>query len=67
MVNFCFFAKIGHVSLQIRDLLSRYGEIDRIYLQPEDAAAHKRRKRAGGNRKLNYTEGWIEFKDKRSE
>jgi ESF2/ABP1 family protein len=50
---------------KIRHLLSKYGEIGRIYLAPEDEHTRKRRKKAGGNRKLRYTEGWVEFKDKK--
>ena len=30
-----------------------------------DPAVRKRRVKFGGNRKQNYTEGWVEFKDKR--
>ncbi|KAI8057763.1 hypothetical protein BDF22DRAFT_608007, partial [Syncephalis plumigaleata] len=49
---------------KIRHLLSQYGHIGRIYLAPEDEHARKRRRRMGGNRKLMFTEGWVEFKDK---
>ncbi|RKP24582.1 hypothetical protein SYNPS1DRAFT_9173, partial [Syncephalis pseudoplumigaleata] len=50
---------------KIRHLLSQYGDIGRIYLAPEDEHARKRRRRMGGNRKLLFTEGWVEFLDKR--
>ncbi len=53
--------------IQVRDLLSKYGAIDRVYLAPEDSAKRRHRKRMGGNGKVNYVEGWIEFLDKRSE
>ncbi|RKP08844.1 hypothetical protein THASP1DRAFT_15081 [Thamnocephalis sphaerospora] len=50
---------------KVRHLLSKYGEIGRIYLAPEDENARKRRRKMGGNRKLMFTEGWVEFKDKK--
>jgi len=50
---------------QIRELLSRYGELDRIYLVPEDRSITKRRAHMGGTKKVHYIEGWVEFKDKR--
>ena len=47
----------------VRNLLEKFG-VERIYLSPE--AEHKRRIRIkqGGNRKIKYTEGWVEFGDK---
>ncbi|XP_003383402.1 PREDICTED: pre-rRNA-processing protein esf2-like [Amphimedon queenslandica] len=50
---------------KVKHIFSQYGEIGRVYLQPEDPAVRKRRVKFGGNRKQNYTEGWVEFKDKR--
>jgi len=50
----------------LRKLLSGYGtEILRIYLQSEDTAVHARRVSSGGNKKKCFTEGWVEFADKR--
>ncbi|CAO2825031.1 unnamed protein product [Amaranthus hypochondriacus] len=51
--------------LKLRQLLSPYGEIKRIYLAPEDPAAQMRRKRSGGFRGQGFSEGWVEFADKR--
>jgi ESF2/ABP1 family protein len=51
--------------VKIKHLLGRYGEIGRVYLAPEDPAAFKKRVKAGGNKKLRFTEGWVEFMDKR--
>ncbi|KAG9298196.1 hypothetical protein G9A89_002684 [Geosiphon pyriformis] len=51
--------------LKIRHLLGKFGEIGRVYLAPEDAKVQMRRKKYGGNKKKNYTEGWVEFMDKR--
>lgn len=48
---------------KLRHLLSKYGDINRVYLVPEDKAFHKKRVAAGGNRRQSYTEGWIEFED----
>eukprot|EP01138_Halocafeteria_seosinensis_P007507 gb/GECG01007673.1/.p1 GENE.gb/GECG01007673.1/~~gb/GECG01007673.1/.p1 ORF type:complete len:204 (+),score=34.09 gb/GECG01007673.1/:1-612(+) len=50
---------------KVRHLLEVYGKIDRIYLAPEDPVTRKRRIKSGGNRKIKYTEGWVEFMDKR--
>ncbi|KAF9162066.1 RNA-binding ATPase activator esf2 [Actinomortierella ambigua] len=50
--------------VKIRHLLSQFGEIGRVYLAAEDAKIAARRKKYGGNKKQNFTEGWIEFKDK---
>ncbi|EPS63558.1 hypothetical protein M569_11226, partial [Genlisea aurea] len=50
----------------LRQILSRYGEILRLYLAPEGAAAEKRRKNSGGFRgKGGFSEGWVEFADKK--
>lgn len=46
---------------KLRSLLEIHGKINRIFLAPQDPAAHKRRVRAGGNKKKMYTEGWVEF------
>lgn len=50
---------------KLRHILSRFGEVDRIFLAPEDAKARARRVKYGGNKKKKYTEGWAEFKKKR--
>lgn len=51
--------------VKLRSLLEPYGVINRIFLAPEDPASHTRRVRAGGNKKRNYTEGWVEFVKKK--
>ncbi|KAF9402885.1 RNA-binding ATPase activator esf2 [Podila epigama] len=50
--------------VKLRQLLSPYGEVGKIYLAPEDPKIAARRKKYGGNKKQNFTEGWVEFKDK---
>ncbi|KAF9183606.1 RNA-binding ATPase activator esf2 [Haplosporangium sp. Z 767] len=50
--------------IKLRHLLGKFGELGRIYLAPEDPKVAARRKKYGGNKKQNFTEGWIEFKDK---
>ena len=50
--------------LKMRHMLASHGEIGRLYLAPEDSAARKKRKKAGGNTGKNFTEGWVEFEDK---
>ncbi|KAI8365353.1 uncharacterized protein BYT42DRAFT_618730 [Radiomyces spectabilis] len=50
---------------KLRSLLSHYAEIGRMYLAPEDPKITARRKKYTKNRSVNYTEGWVEFKDKK--
>ncbi|GKD36077.1 pre-rRNA-processing protein ESF2 [Tanacetum coccineum] len=50
--------------LKLRQILSQYGELERIYLTPEDPTAHVHRKKAGGFRGQGFTEGWVEFTNK---
>ena len=50
---------------KVRHLLSRFGEVGRIYLKPENSMARARRRRQGGKKKLKFVEGWIELKDKK--
>ncbi|CAL8260188.1 unnamed protein product [Gadus morhua 'NCC'] len=60
---------IGHIPPRLRpkhlrNMLTPYGEIGRIFLQPEDGVVKKKRRKAG-SRGSNFTEGWVEFPDKR--
>ncbi|RKU40970.1 RNA-binding ATPase activator esf2 [Coniochaeta pulveracea] len=50
---------------KLRSLLEPYGAINRIFLSPEDPAAHTRRVKAGGNKKRSFTDGWVEFVNKK--
>lgn len=50
---------------KVQHLLSQYGAINHLFLQPEDASAQRRRAKSGGNRKTVFVEGWVEYKDKR--
>lgn len=50
---------------KLRHLMEQFGELGRVYLAPEEKIRHQTRKRAGGNRKLRFTEGWVEFLDRR--
>lgn len=49
---------------KLRSVLSRFGEIDRLFLKPEDPSVYHKRVKYGGNKKKNFTEGWIEFVNK---
>ncbi|XP_010265579.1 PREDICTED: pre-rRNA-processing protein ESF2 [Nelumbo nucifera] len=62
----CYLSRIPpHMDpLKLRQLLSQYGEIERIYLTPENPVAQVHRKRAGGFRGQQFTEGWVEFTKK---
>ncbi|RPB05078.1 hypothetical protein L873DRAFT_1840068 [Choiromyces venosus 120613-1] len=51
--------------MKVKSLLSRFGEVGRIFLSPEDPKAYARRVRFGGNKKRNFEEGWVEFKSKK--
>ncbi|KAJ3010383.1 Activator of basal transcription 1 [Thoreauomyces humboldtii] len=50
--------------VKLRQLLSRYGQLGRLYLAAEDAKTAARRAKYRHNRRVNYTEGWVEFLDK---
>ncbi len=50
---------------KVRSLLSTHGEVLRIFLRPEDQSEARRRKKAGGNKKTKFRDGWIEFADKK--
>nr|DBA21312.1 TPA: hypothetical protein GDO54_017977 [Pyxicephalus adspersus] len=60
---------LGHIPPRlrprhIRNMLSIHGEVGRIFLQAEDHAIRKKKKKAGSNAR-DFTEGWVEFRDKR--
>lgn len=50
---------------KMRQILSRFGEVDRLFLKREDEQKYRRRVRGGGNKKAMYEEGWAEFIRKR--
>ncbi|TBU49060.1 hypothetical protein BD309DRAFT_986867 [Dichomitus squalens] len=50
---------------KVRHLMSAYGEVGRVYLQQEDAKRAYLRRKYTATKKVHYTEGWVEFKDKR--
>ncbi|XP_054984882.1 activator of basal transcription 1 [Sorex araneus] len=70
---------LGHLPprfrpLHVRNLLSAYGEVGRVFFQPEDGFVKRKKKKAaaaaaGGKKRSkyskDYTEGWVEFRDKR--
>lgn len=64
----CYFSRIPPFLKPdtLRRLLSGMGtEVLRIYLAPESHDARSGRVRAGGNKKKSFSEGWVEFEDKR--
>lgn len=51
---------------KIRHLLAPFGSpVLRIFLAPESTEEYTRRTKAGGSKKKRFTEGWIEFADKK--
>lgn len=73
----------GMQPAKVRHLMSMYGEIGRVYLQPEgtfssfvlstflalsihvDAKRAYLRRKYTSTKKMHFTEGWVEFKDKK--
>lgn len=51
--------------VKLRSVLSRFGKLDRIFLKPEDPSSYQRRVKYGGNKKKRFTEGWVEFVNKK--
>lgn len=50
---------------KMRQLLTPFGSsILRIFLAPESTAEHTRRVKAGGSKRRQFTEGWVEFENK---
>jgi len=45
--------------------LEQYGEVGRVYLAAEDPSLRKKRKKMGGHTGKKFTEGWVEFEDKK--
>uniref|UniRef100_A0A2K5I9J4 Activator of basal transcription 1 n=1 Tax=Colobus angolensis palliatus TaxID=336983 RepID=A0A2K5I9J4_COLAP len=67
---------LGHIPprfrpLLVRNLLSAYGEVGRVFFQAEDQFVRPRKEAAaaaGGKKRSyskDYSEGWVEFRDKR--
>lgn len=50
---------------KLRQILSKFGQIDRLFMKKEDDAKHRQRVKGGGNKKPMYEEGWAEFIRKR--
>ncbi|KAJ7047811.1 hypothetical protein C8F04DRAFT_1205616 [Mycena alexandri] len=50
---------------KVRHLMSVYGDVGRVYLQQEDAKRAYLRRKYTSTKKAHFTEGWVEFKDKK--
>ncbi|OSX59280.1 hypothetical protein POSPLADRAFT_1183979 [Postia placenta MAD-698-R-SB12] len=50
---------------KVRHIMSAYGEVGRVYLQQEDPKRAYLRRKYTSTKKAHFTEGWVEFKDKR--
>ncbi|ODQ63683.1 hypothetical protein NADFUDRAFT_84301 [Nadsonia fulvescens var. elongata DSM 6958] len=51
---------------RLRQIFSQFGELDRIFLTPEDSKVYAKRVKYGGNKKKNFIEGWVEFTKKKN-
>lgn len=63
----CYLSKIPPYMRpsKLRSIMSRFGKVDRLFLKPEDTLTHQKRVKYGGNKKRMYTEGWVEFVNKK--
>ncbi|KAE9398254.1 hypothetical protein BT96DRAFT_822198 [Gymnopus androsaceus JB14] len=50
---------------KVRHLMSTHGEVGRVYLQQEDAKRAYLRRKYTSTKKPHFTEGWVEFRDKK--
>ncbi|CAM9817634.1 unnamed protein product, partial [Discosporangium mesarthrocarpum] len=50
---------------KVKHLMEQHGKISRVYLVEEDQSTRRARKKNGGNAAKRYTEGWVEFEDKK--
>lgn len=50
---------------KMRQILGRFGKVDRIFLKPETKIQYSKRVKYGGNKKRMYVEGWAEFMNKK--
>ena len=50
---------------KLRQLLTPYGDLDRMYLTCPRIRDRARRKKFKGNTGKNFVEGWVEFRDKK--
>lgn len=51
---------------KVKALLTDFSEVTRVYLKEEDPTVRKRRKKEhGGSGGKRYTEGWVEFSNKK--
>ncbi|KAL7518004.1 hypothetical protein ACHAWX_002870 [Stephanocyclus meneghinianus] len=51
---------------KIKSLLGEFGAVTRVYLAEEDKTVRKKRRKAGGSGFKRYTEGWVEFENKKT-
>lgn len=50
---------------KLRLIMLRFGPVGRIFLQPEDEKLRRKRIKYKGNKRQNFTEGWVEFEKKK--
>lgn len=50
---------------KMRQILEKFGKVDRLFLKPESHAQYVKRVKLGSNKKKMFTEGWAEFLNKK--
>ncbi|XP_954419.1 uncharacterized protein TA21300 [Theileria annulata] len=50
---------------KLRSYFSNFGTLGKIYAHPESVGEYNKRIKMGGNKRLKFTHGWIQFSDKR--
>ncbi|ODV84619.1 hypothetical protein CANARDRAFT_29144 [[Candida] arabinofermentans NRRL YB-2248] len=50
---------------KLRQIMSKFGKVGRLYLKQEEQSVYKSRIKTGGNKKKKYDEGWCEFINKK--
>ncbi|EAN33553.1 Pre-rRNA-processing protein esf-2 [Theileria parva strain Muguga] len=50
---------------KLRSYFSNFGAVGKIYCHPESITEYNKRIKSGGNRRLKFTHGWVQFTDKK--
>lgn len=64
-VMYISFIPPGITPIHIKQVFERYGEVGRIFLQPDDKKNRKGKRKKTTFTRGSYSEGWVEMADKR--